>query len=62
MITGGRGDVVTIEAGQSGRTPMDVAGQTAWDNHLGIAPLGMTSNRPSTPAIVRSSIIRRNTM
>jgi hypothetical protein len=38
VITGGRGDVVTIEAGQGGRTPMDVAGQTAWDNHLGIAP------------------------
>jgi hypothetical protein len=38
VITGGYGDVVTIEAGQGGRTPMDVAGQTAWDNHLMMAP------------------------
>jgi uncharacterized protein len=38
VITGGRGDVVTIAAGQGGRTPMDVAGQTAWDNHLAMAP------------------------
>ena len=37
VITGGRGDVVTIEAGQGGRAPMDVAGPTAWDNHLTIA-------------------------
>jgi hypothetical protein len=40
VITGGRGDVVSIEAGQGGRRPMDVVGQTAWDNHLAIAPRG----------------------
>jgi hypothetical protein len=37
VITGGHGDVVTIDAGQGGGTPMDVVGQTAWDNHLALA-------------------------
>jgi uncharacterized protein len=39
VITGGRGDVVTIEPGQGGRPSMDVAGRTAWDNHLMTAPV-----------------------
>jgi hypothetical protein len=52
VITGGRGDVVTIEAGQGGRTPMDVAGQTAWDNHLGIAP---SREDVESPASARQS-------
>jgi hypothetical protein len=38
VITGGHGDVVTINAGQGGGTPVNVVGQTAWDNHLAVAP------------------------
>jgi uncharacterized protein len=45
VITGGRGDVVTIKAGQGGRAPINVAGQTAWDNHLAIAlPQGLLAD------------------
>lgn len=40
VLTGGRGEVVRVEPGRGGRTPVAVAGQseTAWDNHLTMAP------------------------
>ena len=41
VITGGRGEVLSVEPGRGSRTPMIVAGETAtaWDNHLALAPV-----------------------
>ncbi|MGH6898308.1 MAG: DUF1513 domain-containing protein [Geminicoccaceae bacterium] len=57
VITGGRGDVLSVEPGRGKRAPVVVAGQTAtaWDNHLARAPVQRGQLASSPPSTFKSS-------